>query len=138
MVGKQNQTKNLSVRPLWIQIYFVLAALIGLILIVIGGVSLSQLALNTVLGVKDYPEFSAPFPYKDPTLMSPSEAGATADQKASLEKWHQEYQQYQENIKSYNATDQNRRRRIAESLAMIVVGVPVFALHAPHIFRKGS
>ncbi len=137
MAGKQNQTKNSTVRPLWIQIYFVLAALIGLILIVIGGVSLSQLALNSVLGVKDYPEFSAPFPYKDPTLVRPNDDGVTPDQKASLEKWHQEYQSYQEQLKSYNATDQNRRRRIAESLAMIVVGVPVFALHAPHIFKKG-
>lgn len=136
MSAKNASKKRISSRPLWTVIYFVLAALIGLILIVIGGVNISRLVLNQVLGVKDYPEFSAPFPYKDPGLVEPNTLGATAEQQKSLEQWHQDYTRYQEQLKNYNTSDQNRRRQIAESLAMIVIGVPVFALHAPHIFKK--
>lgn len=124
-------------RPFLVQIYFVLATLIGLILIVISGVNISRLVLNQVLGVKDYPEFSAPYPpYKDPNLVSSEDKGLTDQQRATVVEWEKNYNKWLEDQKSFNSADQNRRRQIAEALAMLIVGVPVFVIHAPSVFRR--
>lgn len=134
MVEKKSGLKEN--RPFLVQIYFVLATLIGLILIVISGVNVSRLVLNELLGVKDYPSFNAPYPYKDPSGVTDAPEGSTQEEKESLAEWQKEYTKWQEEQKAYNESDQSRRRQIAESLAMLVVGIPVFAVHAPYVFKR--
>lgn len=128
--------ENKEARPFLVQIYFVLASLIGLILIVISGVNLSKLVLNQLIGVKDYPEFSAPYPVKDPGMASSTTEGLTQQQKDKIAQWEKDYDAWIQQQKDYNSSDQNRRREIAESLAMLIVGIPVFAIHAPYVFRR--
>lgn len=130
-------SKSTESRPFLVQIYFVLASLIGLVLIVISGVNVSRLVLNEVLGVKEYPSFGAPYPaFKDPGAVTATPEGLTEEQKRSVEQWQKDYDEWQQKEKEYNTEDQNRRRQIAESLAMLIVGIPVFAFHAPYIFKR--
>ncbi|MEO8582024.1 MAG: hypothetical protein ABI425_05640 [Patescibacteria group bacterium] len=135
MVAKKTSTKSAESRPLLVQIYFVLASLIGLILIVISCVNISRLALNEVLGVRDYPE-SPPYLYKDPNLATTPPENVTAEERQNFDQWQKDYTDWQQKQKDYNSSDQNRRRQIAESLAMLVVGIPVFAFHAPYVFKR--
>lgn len=134
MAEKNRQTTE--ARPFLVQIYFVLASLIGLILMVISGVTLSRLVLNELIGVKEYPSFSAPYPVKDPGIITAETEGLTPEQKESLAQWEKEYADWQQREKEFNSEDQNRRRQIAESLAMLIVGLPVFGFHAPYVFKR--
>lgn len=126
-----------------IQLYFVLATLIALILIVIGSVNGAQLILKNVLGVKPYPSFSAPYPsdFKLRGVAEPVLTGeevATAEQQRKIAEWEALYDQWQQEQRQYNEADQTMRRELATALAMLVVGVPVFALHAPYVFKRKS
>lgn len=118
-----------------IQLYFVLATLVGLILIIIGSVTLVKVGLDQVVGVKPYPEFTAPYPPSETIALKEQ---ATESQAQALAEWEQDYKDWQENIKSYNAQEQQIRRDIAQSLAMLLVGIPVFLIHSPRIFKKNE
>lgn len=118
-----------------IQLYFVLATLVGLILIIIGSVTLVKLGLDQVVGVKPYPDYTAPYP---PSQIEPLKETATESQALALAQWEQEYNTWQEEMKSYNAQEQQIRRDLAQSLAMLVVGIPVFLLHSPRVFKKSN
>lgn len=118
-----------------IQLYFVLATLVGLILMVIGAVTLSKIGLDKLVGVKPYPEFSAPYPptfeYKD--TLAESTPAAT---KKALEAWQKDYEAWQQSMKEYNTADQQIKRDLTQSLAMLLVGLPVFFFHSPKVFKK--
>src|SRR5690606_9520777 len=123
-----------------IQIYFVLATLIGLILIVMGAVNGARLGLNTVLGVQQYPVFNAPYPVSERFAgekQIENSGELTQDQIEQLRSWQLEYDTWQEREREYNSESQQIRREIASFLAMLAVGIPVFAIHAPYVFKKG-
>lgn len=132
------KTPSTENRSFLVQIYFVLATLIGLVLIVIASVNVVQLGLKEILGVQPYPEYRAPYPSmeKYPGEEAVSEAEMTAEQQEKLAQWEREYDQWKEQEANYNSQDQQLRRDIASSLAMLIVGIPVFVIHAPYVFRK--
>ena len=115
-----------------IQLYFVLATLTGLILIIIGSVTLVKLGLDQVVGVKPYPDFSAPYPPTGDT--SKLQAESTESQKVALAQWEQDYTKWQTDLKDYSASDQQMKRDIVQSLSMLAVGIPVFLLHCKRVF----
>jgi Lon protease-like protein len=119
-----------------IQLYFVLASLTGLILMIIGSVSIIKIGADKLIGVQPYPEFTAPYP---PTVSESSKDAiketATESQKADLAEWEQNYTQWQEAQKNYNQEEQRIKRDLAQALSMIAVGIPVFWIHAPRIFK---
>lgn len=124
-------------KPFLLQLYFVIASVIGLILIIMSGVNLLKLGLNQVLGVKPYPEFSAPYPaVREPGLVNANEPSLTDEQRAKVAEWEIQYEQWQKAQIEYNQADQQTKREIATGLAMLIVGLPVFAFHAPYIFKK--
>lgn len=120
-----------------IQLYFVLATLVGLILIIIASVSLVKMGLDSVLGVQQYPQFSAPYP---PTrdIVNPDDPAATESQREALSEWEANYSSWKENDSKYNAAEQNIKRDTAQSLAMLIVGLPVFLIHMPKVFGKAK
>ena len=137
--GERNVMSNTeNHRPFLIQIYFVVATLIGLILIVMSSVALAQLGLKTLLGVKDYPNFRSPTPVleKYPGQAELQEEELTETQKVKLVEWEKEYDAWKMEEKAYDSEDQAKRREIATSLAMLIVGIPVFLIHAPYVFKK--
>lgn len=119
-----------------IQLYFVLATLIGLILIIFGTVTLVKQGLDRAVGVKPYPDYTAPYP--PTTDINKFDEIATESQKEALAKWERDYTQWQSDIKDFNAQEQQIKRDISQSLAMLVVGIPVFLIHSPRIFKPAK
>lgn len=122
-----------------VQSYFVLATLMGLVLLVFGSVTLVQLGVKEMLGVKPYPFFNAPFPElqeRFPGEKTIDTTQLTEEQKMRLDEWTAQYDKWKAEEAAFNSQDQERRREIATALAMIIVGIPVFGFHAPHVFRK--
>lgn len=122
---------------LWLQLYFVLASLLGLILIVIGTVTLINTGLNaTVLrtpGNSYRP--GPPGPYLDVAKLENNES-LSEEEKASLAQWQADYKAYQENENTRDYEAEGRKQAISFAIAMLVTGVPIFAVHAPVIFRQ--
>lgn len=121
----------------WKTLYFVLASLLGLVLIVIGVVSGVNTVLTTyVFPVRSYPE-TRPFdpPVTDIKKLQASD-DLTEEQKEALVQWEKDYKHWQEVESKYDYEAENRKRTIANAIAMILAGVPVFALHAPHVFMS--
>jgi hypothetical protein len=123
----------------WKNLYFVFATLLGLVLMVIGVVTATNTILTTyVFPVKSYPQ-GRPM---DPPTMAVSETKKlqesgelTESQKEALAQWEKDYARWQETEAKYDYEAENRKRSIANAIAMILAGVPVFALHAPFVFR---
>ncbi len=96
------------------KIYLYLFSLIGLVVVVIGSVQLVDLALKAFVFKKadvylEYPRpVIAPDGKTDPTVEIPKE---------ELEKFNKEQ------------TEAQRQRQVANSLAMIIVGLPLYLYH---------
>jgi hypothetical protein len=102
-------------------VYLYLFSLLGLVLIVIGTVRLVDLGLKTFIFKKAdqvvvYPEY--------PRVVKPT--GETAEKLTpeQEEKYKQEQLEYQERER-----EARKERTAANSIAMIIVGVPLFAYH---------
>jgi hypothetical protein len=121
----------------WLQLYFVLASLLGLILIVIGTVTLINTGLNAT--VLNTPESAyrpgPPGPYLDVAKLENNES-LSDEEKASLAQWQADYKAYQENESKRDYELEGRKQAISFSIAMLVTGIPIFAVHAPVIFRQ--
>lgn len=123
---------------LWLQLYFVLASLLGLVLIVIGLSSLvNTLLTSTVLKVPS-PRFNMPpQPYVETQRIKETE-GLTEEQKQALEKWQQDYERWQQEEAKRDYASEERKRALSWAIAMLVTGIPVFAVHAPYVFKKAK
>lgn len=124
---------------LWNQLYFVLASLLGLICLVIGvSTAINTVLITSLLKVKTVPTMPPnPVEIPDPKLGT-REATLTPEQQQALESWRMEYQQWQKTQASFDYEAEQRKRDLAWSIALIITGAPVFALHAPVVFRRGS
>jgi hypothetical protein len=132
-MAKAPQATKLSI---WFQLYFVAATLIGLICLVFGSSSLiNTLLTSTVFQVKSQ-KYSMP---PQPAVFDKSvynEGELTESQRIALENWERDYQSWQDEQKNYDYEAESRKRSLAWAVALIVTGIPVFALHAPVVFRK--
>jgi hypothetical protein len=117
----------------WIKIiYLYLFSLVGLVLIVIGSVRLVDLTLKTfIFTMADepliYPQTYPPVPEK-----------ISEEEKTTFEKTiTQERQKYEKQQMEYERMlrQQEKQRTMANSLAMIIVGLPLFLYHW-RIIRK--
>ena len=100
------------------KIYLYTFSLVGLVLVVIGGVRLVGLGLKTFVFTKAdvYYEYPMVRPVKVPVLEGKTE----------------EFQQpNKEEVEAYQRDQRtaNRQREAAESLAMIIVGLPLYLYH---------
>ena len=101
------------------KIYLYTFSLVGLVLVVIGGVRLVGLGLKTFVFTKADVYYE--YPMVRPVKVTPTPEGKTEEfQQPSKE----EVEEYQRNQKI-----SNRQREAAESLAMIIVGLPLYLYH---------
>lgn len=119
-----------------IQLYFVLASLTGLILMIIGSVSIIKIGADKLIGVQPYPEFSTPYPPTLQEYQGKTTEAVTESQKVALADWEKNYSEWQVAQKDYNQEEQRIKRDLAQALSMIAVGIPVFWIHAPRIFKE--
>ena len=98
-------------------------------------VNLVSLGTKQLLGVKQYPNFvTVPMSYSQQVGIDKTQL--TADQQQKFDQMAAEYDKQQAAQAAYDQEDQSKRMELAWSLAMLIVGIPVFALHAPHVFKK--
>jgi len=121
---KSVSIKNMERKELIRTIYLYLFSLVGLVLIVIGTVRLIDLGLKTWIFTKAdqvvvYPEY--PRAIKPGVDSAATETELTPEQQ---EKYKQEQLVYQEKER-----DSRRQRTAANSIALMIVGVPLFAYH---------
>lgn len=111
--------------PLIRKIYLYLFALIGLVLITIGCVRLVGLVLKTYIFTKAdiYIEYPMARPVKAPVEVGKETIEMEQPNKEEIE----EYQKKQQ--------ASNRQREAAESLAFIIVGLPLYLYHWKEIKR---
>jgi len=102
-------------------IYLYLFSLVGLVLIVIGCVRLIDLGLKMFVFTKADQVFSYPVPRAAPVGPDGKEQPVTAEQDAKT-------QEEQKKFDEQNREAQ-RQRTAANSLAVIIVGAPLFAYH---------
>ncbi|MEK7635694.1 MAG: hypothetical protein AAB405_01230 [Patescibacteria group bacterium] len=105
--------------PLIRKIYLYLFALIGLVLITIGCVRLVGLALKTYVFTKADVYYE--YPMARPVKIAPVEGSKTEEFQQPAKEEIEEYQQKQKTA--------NRQREAAESLAFIIVGLPLYLYH---------
>lgn len=107
----------------WIRkVYLYTFALVGLVLIVIGAVRLIGLALKTYIFTKA--DINYQYPAARPVKMAPPDAINAGEKTEFQEPSKEEVEQYESNQRS-----SNRQREAAESLAFIVVGLPLYLYH---------
>lgn len=112
----------------WIKIiYLYLFSLVGLMLIVIGSVQLIDLALKTFIFTKADEPLIYPQPYP------PANEQTDKKQRALEEKERYEQQQIEYERK---LRQQQKQRTMANSIAMIIVGLPLFLYHWGIIRRE--
>lgn len=119
----------------WLQLYFVLAALLGLVLTAIGASMLVNTTLSsTVFKVEQRGFVPPPQPAIEVSKLETKDL--TAEQKAALEQWQTEYKTWQESEKNRDYEAENRQRTYANAISFLVVGIPILLFHAPWIWRK--
>ena len=130
-------------RPsVWLQLYFVLASLLGLVLIVIGAstyltTTLTQHYFKPVPPERPMP----PAPYVNEEalrMIEDKNLSADSETEVAYQSWRSDYKMWQQDQQEspYDWEAENRKRTMAWSLAMLIVGAPVFLIHAPFIFIK--
>lgn len=123
---------------LWHQLYFVLASLLGLLCIVIGlSVFVNTLLSSTVFKVNEQRYQIPPQPPVDISGVK-TDPALSESERAALAQWEVDYKNWQTEQQNYSWEDENRKRSFAWSLALLITGVPVFALHAPTVFGWGK
>lgn len=129
-----------SATPLWVQLYFVLSSLLGLILTAIGTISLVNVVLTqSVFMVPKRPMSPPPYPAvleKSTTLTDTK--GLTQEQKDQLVQWQADYSTWQESDRNYDYEKAERQRSLANGVAMLIAGLPILFFHAPWVFRKAQ
>jgi hypothetical protein len=132
--------------PLVRTIYLYLFALVGLALIIIGSVRLLDLGLKVfIFKEADKPESVRPqSPYPPFGVLEPEPARKekglgevkitekkeiASEEKAALERWLIEYQSWQEEQKNIDYLRARREREASNSLAFIIIGLPLYLYH---------
>lgn len=122
-------------------LYFVLASLLGLLMLVMGIASASNTALEQyVFKPKSQTRGIPPEPFISSTVKQLEEPKIkeelTPEQKAALEQWRLDYAAWQEEQKNFDWEAENRKRSLSFALSMIIAGGPVFLIHAPFVFKR--
>ncbi|MCP6719336.1 MAG: DUF3223 domain-containing protein [Patescibacteria group bacterium] len=129
--------------PLIRTIYLYLFTLLGLIFAIIGTVRLVDMGLKTFVFTKAEQEqklsFREPFPqpyaikrveeYQDDEKLSEEE-------RATIKQWLEEYKDWKEKRSEINYATVRKHKEVSNSLAFIIVGLPLYLYHWKIIKRE--
>lgn len=134
--------------PLIRTIYLYLFAILGLVLLTIGGVRFVEMGLKTFIFKKAEEEQrliyqQAPFPYWVPRveqfqqgIEEKKEICLSKEEKASLEQWLADYKDWQERRSKIDYVTARRHQDASLNLAMILIGLPLYLYHWRLIKRE--
>jgi hypothetical protein len=124
-------------------LYLYLAALIGLLLVTIGGVRLVDLGLRSwVFTAADRLDamhmYQPPLPHALERVRAAAEpeSGLTEEERAMIRQWLAEYRRWEERQVSADPVLARRQAAAASSLAMILIGLPLYLYHWGTIRRE--
>jgi hypothetical protein len=121
----------------WVQLYFVLSSLLGLLLTAIGVMVLTNVILTqTVLKLPNQPYNPPPEPYFKTFPTATTDQELTPDQQEALSQWEADYQRWQEENQNYDYESVSRRRDLVTALSLLITGIPILLFHAPWVFRQ--
>jgi len=134
----KKKTKSSLIR----KIYLYLFSIIGLVLMVIGSVGIIDLALKAWIFTDAESEekmyaLQPPQPWsleKTNSLAENSEL--TAEEREAVSRWLQDYEAWEERQKNYDPLKSRRQRQIANNIAMLLVGLPLYLFHWRLIRRE--
>jgi len=119
-------------------IYLYLFALVGLVLLIVGGVGLVNLGLKTYVftqaDAERYYDRSIPIsPVSEKDIIASQENGekvaVTEEQQEALEYWMIDYETWKKESAKVDYATANRQRQAANNLASIIIGLPLFLIH---------
>lgn len=122
---------------LWIRtVYLYLFSLVGLVMMIIAGVSFIDMALRTfVFTQADEQERlfqkQPPLPHgieRVEELKQPQSSLSEAE-KATVSQWLEDYRRWQNESDRIDPVTAQRQRKASTNLAMIIVGAPLFLYH---------
>jgi len=126
-------------------LYLYLAALIGLFLVTIGGVRLVDLGLRTwVFTEADRMEsvhmYQPPIPQALERVRAASgdETQFSPEERAAIRQWLSEYEEWQRRTAGADPVVARRQSSAASSLAMILIGLPLYLYHWGTIRRESA
>ncbi len=129
----------------WIRsFYLYLAALFGLVLLSIGGVRLLDMGLRAWVFTQADAErriyaFQPPMP--PPTERLERLTGReelTEEERARVRQWLEEYRTWRERSAGIDPVTAERHRTAASSLAMLLIGFPIYRYHWRLIRREAT
>lgn len=130
-----------SVRILYLYVF----ALIGLILVAIGTVRIVDLGLKTYIFKKaDQPQsYMNTIPYPPISIVQKDDEAKysekiTPEQKENLDRWVIDYKNWQNNQGKIDYLASERERTASNSVAMILVGLPLYWYHWRIIKREAK
>jgi hypothetical protein len=120
--------------PLIRTIYLYLFAIIGLVLLVIGGVRFADMGLKTFVFTKAESDYESGRLVMAPCVSSVEKLGGidsdksfTEDEKNLIRQWLVEYKKQSEEKVSYVTI--NRHKNASINMAMILIGLPLYLYH---------
>ena len=130
----------------WIRVvYLYLFALVGLVLVTIGGVQLVSLGLRTFVLTEADAEMRMHYMPEPPMRFDPARATAvgedstvtlTPQEREALRHWADNYERQRQIRESIDPVKSRRQRDAARALAFLLVGFPLFGYHWRTIRRE--
>lgn len=123
-------------------VYLYLFAVLGLVLLTIGGVRFIDMGLKAVVFTQAEEEqrlysMQPPLPYLPVDVDAlQDEEGLTEKEKASIRQWLAEYEAWQERSSKIDPVTAQRQRDASINLALILVGIPLYLYHWGIIRRE--
>lgn len=124
-------------------IYLYLFALLGLILLIIGGVRFVDMGLKAFIFTKAEQEqrltYKQPIyvPYPIQRIEEIQEGEELSEQeKAAIKQWLADYEDWKEKRSQINPVTTRRHRDASLNLAMILIGLPLYLYHWGTIKRE--
>ncbi|MBU4369308.1 hypothetical protein KKG58_00925 [Patescibacteria group bacterium] len=124
-------------------IYLYAFALLGLIFLCISGIRFLDMGLKAFVFTKaeeqmkiDYARPVTPYSYEKIKGLETGEVSLTNDEMAEIRQITQEYENWEERSEKVDPVTSNRHRTASSSLAMILVGLPLYLYHWSVIKRE--
>ncbi len=123
-------------------IYLYIFALLGLMILIIGGVRFVDMGLKVFIFTKA--EEEQRLMYRQPPMIYSiekieelqDEEALSEEEKTAIKQWLADYKDWQERSSKINYIDSRRQRDASSNLAMILVGLPLYLYHWGIIKRE--
>lgn len=121
----------------WVRVvYLYLFALVGLILLTIGGVQLTSLGLRSYVLTEADAEMRVQYLPEPPVRFTADNARNLArdttlgaEEREALRQWAADYERQREQREAIDPVRSRRQRDAARALAFLIVGLPLFGYH---------